>query len=77
MITKNKPQKFGLTREQFLLQSLEKYATPKEYKFTLQRVRLRLHLLNLKYDPSKVYFTVTCKIMDTSNFTKRLNPSQA
>ena len=37
MITKkNRPKKFGLTREQKLLESLKIYAKLKEYKFTLQ-----------------------------------------
>ena len=37
MITKKiDPKKFGLTREQNLLESLENYAKLKEYKFTLQ-----------------------------------------
>ena len=37
MITKkNRPKKFGLTREQNLLESLKSYAKLKEYKFTLQ-----------------------------------------
>ena len=33
---KNRPKKFGLTREQNLLESLKKYAKLKEYKFSLQ-----------------------------------------
>ena len=33
---KNRPKKFGLTREQNLLESLKNYAKLKEYKFTLQ-----------------------------------------
>ena len=37
MITKEiDPKKFGLTREQNLLESLKSYAKLKEYKFTLQ-----------------------------------------
>ena len=52
MITKkNQPKNFGLTRHQNLLESLKKYAKLKEYKFTLQRVRPRLQLLNVQYDP--------------------------
>ena len=33
---KNRPKKVGLTREQYLLESLKNYAKLKEYKFTLQ-----------------------------------------
>ena len=52
MITKtNRLKKFGLAREQNLLESFKNYAKLKEYKFTLQWVRLRLHLLNVQYDP--------------------------
>ena len=37
MITKkNHPRRFGLTREQKLLESSKNYAKLKEYKFTLQ-----------------------------------------
>ena len=37
MITKkNQPKKFGLRREQNLLESLKNYAKLKEYNFTLQ-----------------------------------------
>ena len=42
------PKKIGLTREQNLLESLKNYAKLKEYKFTLQWVRPRLHLLNVQ-----------------------------
>ena len=52
MITKKiVPKKFGLTREQNLLESFKNYAKLKEYKFTVQWMRPRLHLLNLQYDP--------------------------
>ena len=52
MITKkNRPKEFGLTREQKLLESLKSYAKLNEYNFTLQRVRPRLHLLNVQNDP--------------------------
>ena len=52
MITKkNRPEKFGSTREQNLLESLKNYAKLKDYSFTLQWVRPRLHLLNVQYDP--------------------------
>ena len=72
----NHPKKFGLTREQNLLESFKNYAKLKEYKFTLQWVRPRLHLLNVQYDPWKVYFTVTWKTMDTSTFTNWLKSLQ-
>ena len=36
LITKEIVPKFGLTREQKLLESLKNYAKLKEYKFTLQ-----------------------------------------
>ena len=70
---KNRPEKIGLTWEQNLLESLKNYAKLKEYKFTLQLVRPRRHLLNVQYDPWKKYFTVTWKTMDTSTFTNWLN----
>ena len=70
------PQEFGLIREPNLLESLKNHAKLKENKFTLQWVRLRLHFLNVKYDPWKIYFTVTWKIIDTSTFTNCLNSSE-
>ena len=52
MITKkDHPKKIGLTSEQNLLVSLKNYAKLKEYKFTLQGMRPKLHLLNVQYDP--------------------------
>ena len=52
MITKkNRPKKFGLTREQNLLESLKNCAELKENKFTLQGVRPSPHLINVQYDP--------------------------
>ena len=60
------PKKFGLTREQNLMESLKNYAKLKEYKFTLQWVRPTLILLNVQYDPWKINSTVTWK---TSAFT--------
>ena len=44
------PEKLGFARRQNLLESSKNYAKLKEYKFTLQRVRPRLHLLNVQYD---------------------------
>ena len=46
MITKKPSKKFGLTREQNLLDSLGNYAKLEEYNFTLQWVGPRLHLPN-------------------------------
>ena len=77
MITKkNRPKKFGLTRERTLQESLKNYAKLNEYKFTLHWVRPRLHMLNVQYDPWKIYFTATWKTMGTSTITKRLNSLQ-
>ena len=77
MITKRiDPRNFESTGEQNLLESLKNFAKLKEYKFTLQGVRPRLHLLNIQYDPWNIYFTVTWKIMDRSAFTNCLNLSQ-
>ena len=42
---------FGLTKEQNVFENFEKFAVPKEYKITLQGVRLRMSLLNVHYDP--------------------------
>ena len=77
MITrKNRPKKFELTRGQNLLESLKNYAKLKEYKFTLQWVTPKVHLLNVQYHPWKKNFTVTWKIMDRSTFTTCLTLSQ-
>ena len=75
MITKKKrPKKIWVDKgREFLLESSKSYAKLKEYKFTLQWVRPRLHLLNVQYDPWKIDFTVTWKTMDTSTFTIWLN----
>ena len=66
-------KKFGLTREQSLMASLKNCATLKEYKFTLQWVRPMLHLLNVQYNPWKIYYNVTWKTMDTNTLTNWLN----
>ena len=50
---KTNPQKFGWKREPKLRDSLKKIAKLKENKFTLQQVRLKLHLLNVQYGPRK------------------------
>ena len=77
MITKKiDPERFRLTKEQNLLESLKNYAKLKEYKFTLQWVRPKLHLLNVQYDPWKIYFTVAWKTMETITFTNCLNSLQ-
>ena len=62
------PRKVELTREQNLLESVKKYAKPKEYKFTLQGLKPRLRLLSVLYDHWNLYFTVTRKTMETSTF---------
>ena len=67
------PKEFVLTKEQKLLESLKNYAKLKEYKFTLQWVKPRLHLLNVQYDPWEKHFTVTWKTMDTSTFINWFN----
>ena len=52
MITKkNRLKIFGLIREQKWQESIKNYAKLKDCKFSLQRVRPRLHLLNVQYDP--------------------------
>ena len=51
---KNHLKKFWLTKQQNLLEILKNYAKLKEYKFTLEWVRPRLHLLNVQYDPWKL-----------------------
>ena len=70
--TKNRPKKIGLTRERNLQESLKNYAKLNEYKFTVHWVRPRLHMLNVQYDPWKIYFTATWKTMGTSIFTEWL-----
>ena len=67
------PRKIGSIRERKMLESLRIFARLKEYKFILQWVRLRLHLLKVQYDLWKIYFTVTWKTMGTSTFTNCLN----
>ena len=69
-------KKFGSTRVQNLLESLKNYAKLKEYKLTLNWVRPKPHLLNVQYDPWKIYFTVTWKKMDISTLTNWLNSLQ-
>ena len=48
---KKRSKKIGSTRKEILLQRLKNYAKLKEYKFTLQGVRLTLHWGNAHYDP--------------------------
>ena len=76
IVKKNRPKKVGTTREQKLLESLENYAKLKEYKFTLHWMRPKLHMLNVQYDPWKIYFIVTWKTMHTSTITNWLNSLQ-
>ena len=61
-----RPNKIWVDKGQNLLESLKNYAKLKEYKFTLQWVRPRMHLLKEQDDPWKIYFDVTWKTMDTS-----------
>ena len=52
MITKNnRPKKSWVDKGRELAGELKNYEKLKGYKFTLQRVRPRLHLLNVQYDP--------------------------
>ena len=67
---------FGSTREQSLLGNLKNFAKVKEYKIALKWVRVRLHSVNVQYDPWKVYFTITGKRVDTITITNCLNWSQ-
>ena len=73
---KNWLKKICVNKEQNLLESWKSFAKLQEYKLTLQWMRLKLHLLNVQYDPSKLNFTVTWKVIDTISFTKCLNASQ-
>ena len=57
------PRQFGSKREQKLSESLKNIAKLMKYKITLQRVRLRLHWLNVQCDPREKNFTVTWKLM--------------
>ena len=75
-LQKRSDPKKRLTMEQNLLESLKNYAKMKEYKFTLQWVRPRLHLLNVQNDPLKINFTITWRTMDTSTFKNWLNSLQ-
>ena len=70
------PQKFGSTRERNLPDSLKIFAKLKEYKLTLQWVWLRLHLLNVQYDPWKNYLTVTSSNIVKSKLTISFNSFQ-
>ena len=72
----NNPRKTGSKREQNFWESIKNFAELKEIKFTLQWKRLRLHLLNVPYDPWKIYFTVIWTIMKTGTFTNCLIQSQ-
>ena len=77
MITKkNRPKKIWVDKGTEVAGEFKKYAKLKEYKFTLQWVRPRPHLLNVQFDPWKINFTVTWKNMHTSTFSNRLNSLQ-
>ena len=66
---------FGSTGEQKLLESLKNFAAQSENNITLKRGWLGLNLLNVRYDPSKMLFTVTRKIMEQIILIKDLNSS--
>ena len=67
MITKtNQPKKIWVDKGTEFAGGFKNYAKLKEYKLTLQW----LHLLNVQYDPSEIYFTGTWKRMDTITFPK-------
>ena len=69
MITKkNRPKKTWVDKGTEFAAEFKKIAKLKENKVTLQRVRPRLHLLNVEYNPWKTYFIVTCKTI-TSTIT--------
>ena len=70
------PTKFGSTKEPISQERSENIAKLKENKFTLRWVRLWMHLLNVHYDPRKIYFTVTWKVVEAVTFTNCLNSSQ-
>ena len=77
MVTENNwPKKFAMATQRKLLENLKKYAKLKECNFTLQYMRLRLHLLNVQYDPWKLNLTIIWKIMLSSTFTRWLISSQ-
>ena len=69
-------KQFGYTEERNLLESSKNFAKLKKFKIALQWVRLRLHLLNLQYDPWKINSTVTWKILGTKTITIWLNSLQ-
>ena len=78
-LQKNTPREFGSTKKQTLLTGLKKlyFAELKEYTATLQWVGLKLHLLNVQFEPREISFTFTSKDMDNSafkSFAIRHNP---
>ena len=77
IIKKTEMRKFGSPMEQKLPDSFENFENLKEKKITVQWVRLRLHLLNVQYDPWKLYFPVTWEIMDKNIFPHFVNSWQA
>ena len=66
-------KRFGLLTGLNLLERLKSFVLQRGYKFTLLWVRLRQLLLNVQYDPWKIFFTVTWKMLDTSIYTNNLN----
>ena len=67
---------FGSTTGTEIAREGENYSKLKEYKITLQWVKLRLHLLSVQNDHGKIYFTLTRKILDTSTLTNWLTSLQ-
>ena len=78
MITKKNQatKKIAVEKVQKLLESSKTYAKLKEFKCTPLRVRLNLRVMNVQYDLLKAYFSVICKIMDTSRVTNCLISSE-
>ena len=54
-------------------ESSKNFAKPREWKFTIYWVRLKLHLLNVQNDPLEIFYKITCKITDTSKSTNWLS----
>ena len=75
ILKKNWPKKLVRQGNRKGWRVLKKLAKLKEYTFTPQWVRIRLHLLNVHFDTWKVYFTVTWKILETSTLTNCLSSS--
>ena len=73
---KNRSKKVWVDKGQRLLESLKNFANLKDYNFTPQREIQKLQLLSVQYNPWKIYYTVTWKLVDTNTFTSFPNSSQ-